>query len=58
MAAKAVNDKTNDSTFRYFVSLGDRLKFIHIYIGQNPEANTIKLRITTFLLIAIMNMFE
>ena len=37
----AENTKINDSTFRFAFALGDRLKFIHIYIGQNSEAKAL-----------------
>lgn len=31
------NSKTNDSTFAYKFSLGERTKNVHIYIGKDPE---------------------
>lgn len=33
------NEKTNDSTFSYFIKLGKQNKFIHIYIGKNSNQN-------------------
>ena len=33
--------KANDSTFRYTFALGERLRYIHIYIGVNPEAKAL-----------------
>lgn len=35
------NKKTNDSTFSAIFSLGKQTKFIHIYIGINPQVKTI-----------------
>jgi hypothetical protein len=35
------NKKSNDSTFRYVFLLGERVKFVHIYIGINPEAKNL-----------------
>jgi hypothetical protein len=36
------NGKTSDSTFRYVFLLGDRVKFMHIYIGKNPDAKKLR----------------
>lgn len=33
------NEKTNDSTFSYFIKLGKQNKFIHIHIGKNSNQN-------------------
>lgn len=35
------NKKTNDSTFHYVFTLGQRVEVIHIYIGINPEAKSL-----------------
>lgn len=35
------NTKANDSTFRYVFTLGSRIRFIHIYIGNNPDVRSI-----------------
>lgn len=35
------NKKTNDSTFNYVFTLGDRVEVLHIYIGANREAKSL-----------------
>lgn len=37
------NKKTNDSTFVFDFALGQRIKFIHIYIGRNSELRDLEI---------------
>jgi hypothetical protein len=35
------NSKPNDSTLGYVFALGERIKWMHIYIGKNPDAKNL-----------------